>query len=65
MSVINDGKNDKNCVIGTEKSVCESILQESVVVVCFTQMSVTVARDFAAVRISWVSVIARCLQGES
>ena len=47
------------------KKVFESILQESVVVVCFTQMSVTVARDFAAVHISWMSVVARCLQGES
>ena len=33
--------------------------------VCFRQSSVTLAGDFAAVRISGVSIIARCPQGES
>ena len=33
--------------------------------VCFSQTSVTLAGDLAAVRISGVSVIARCPQGES
>ena len=42
--------------------LCQSVPKPVIAGVCFSQTSVTLARDFAAVRIRGVSVIARCPQ---